>query len=40
MSELKYRAGKCIPIRRGEGIYQEHMSEALERLSDGDWVFT
>lgn len=32
-------AGKCIPITRGGGIYQEHMNEALERLSDGAWVF-
>ncbi|XP_059597867.1 N-acylphosphatidylethanolamine synthase isoform X3 [Vitis vinifera] len=30
--------GKCIPITRGAGIYQEHMNEALERLSDGAWV--
>ncbi|KAA8515370.1 hypothetical protein F0562_019019 [Nyssa sinensis] len=26
---------KCIPITRGAGIYQEHMNEALDRLSDG-----
>ena len=31
--------GKCIPITRGGGIYQEHMNEALDRLSDGEWVF-
>lgn len=30
--------GKCIPITRGGGIYQEHMNEALERLNDGEWV--
>ncbi|KAK9678682.1 hypothetical protein RND81_11G227200 [Saponaria officinalis] len=32
--------GKCIPITRGGGIYQEHMNEALERLSDGEWLHT
>ena len=31
-------SGKCIPITRGGGIYQEHMNEALERLNDGEWV--
>ncbi|EPS71039.1 hypothetical protein M569_03719, partial [Genlisea aurea] len=33
-----FRLGKCIPIRRGGGIYQEHMNEAVQRLTDGDWV--
>ncbi|TXG69494.1 hypothetical protein EZV62_004429 [Acer yangbiense] len=32
--------GKCIPITRGGGIYQEHMTEALERLNDGAWLHT
>lgn len=35
-----FRLGKCIPITRGAGIYQEHMNEALERLSDGAWLHT
>ncbi|KAJ4713729.1 Tafazzin family protein [Melia azedarach] len=35
-----FRLGKCIPITRGGGIYQEHMNEALERLSDGAWLHT
>ncbi|KAI3668927.1 hypothetical protein L6452_40144 [Arctium lappa] len=35
-----FRLGKCIPITRGGGIYQEHMSEALDRLSDGEWLHT
>ncbi|KAJ4874472.1 N-acylphosphatidylethanolamine synthase [Raphanus sativus] len=35
-----FRTGKCIPITRGGGIYQEHMSEALERLKDGSWLHT
>lgn len=37
--EIANCAGKCIPISRGGGIYQDHMNEALERLSDGAWVF-
>nr|CAD1831282.1 unnamed protein product [Ananas comosus var. bracteatus] len=32
--------GKCIPITRGAGIYQEHMNEALEVLSAGGWLHT
>ncbi|KAI6700302.1 hypothetical protein NL676_014626 [Syzygium grande] len=35
-----FRLGKCIPITRGGGIFQEHMNEALERLSDGEWLHT
>ncbi|ONH97417.1 hypothetical protein PRUPE_7G189000 [Prunus persica] len=35
-----FRLGKCIPIIRGGGIYQEHMDEALERLSEGEWLHT
>jgi len=37
-SERLNCTGKCIPITRGSGIYQEHMNEALERLADGEWV--
>ncbi|GMH23993.1 hypothetical protein Nepgr_025836 [Nepenthes gracilis] len=35
-----FRLGKCIPITRGAGIYQEHMNEALDRLTDGAWLHT
>ncbi|XP_019190412.1 PREDICTED: N-acylphosphatidylethanolamine synthase [Ipomoea nil] len=35
-----FRLGKCIPIIRGGGIYQEHMNEALDQLSDGAWLHT
>ncbi|PON36860.1 Tafazzin [Parasponia andersonii] len=35
-----FRLGKCIPIARGGGIYQEHMSEAIEQLSNGAWLHT
>ncbi|KAI3931974.1 hypothetical protein MKW98_012384 [Papaver atlanticum] len=40
ISSYLFRLGKCIPIKRGGGIYQEHMEEALERLSDGAWLHT
>ncbi|KAJ1273362.1 hypothetical protein BS78_06G274300 [Paspalum vaginatum] len=33
-----FRLGKCIPITRGGGIYQEHMNEALDVLSRGGWL--
>ncbi|CAH9053194.1 unnamed protein product [Cuscuta epithymum] len=35
-----FRLGKCIPITRGGGIYQEHMNEAVDRLSSGAWLHT
>ncbi|KAL6532743.1 hypothetical protein OROGR_013703 [Orobanche gracilis] len=35
-----FRLGRCIPITRGGGIYQEHMSEVLEHLANGAWVHT
>ncbi|KAL8532217.1 hypothetical protein ACS0TY_008716 [Phlomoides rotata] len=35
-----FRIGKCIPITRGGGIYQEHMNEALDRLTGGAWLHT
>lgn len=38
VSNMVTCTGKCIPITRGGGIYQEHMNEALERLNDGEWV--
>lgn len=38
VSKMVTCTGKCIPITRGGGIYQEHMIEALERLKDGEWV--
>ncbi|TQD76272.1 hypothetical protein C1H46_038190 [Malus baccata] len=33
-----FRLGKCIPITWGGGIYQEHMNETLERLSECSWL--
>lgn len=33
-----FRLGKCIPVTRGGGIYQPAMSEALDRLNEGEWL--
>ncbi|KAG9455546.1 hypothetical protein H6P81_000054 [Aristolochia fimbriata] len=35
-----FRLGKCIPITRGGGIYQERMNEALDCLTKGYWLHT
>ncbi|KAK1263283.1 N-acylphosphatidylethanolamine synthase [Acorus gramineus] len=35
-----FRLGKCIPITRGGGIYQDNMNDALDILSDGGWLHT
>ncbi|KAK8914300.1 N-acylphosphatidylethanolamine synthase [Platanthera zijinensis] len=35
-----FRLGKCIPITRGGGIYQENMNEALDVLTNGGWLHT
>ncbi|KAF4384458.1 hypothetical protein G4B88_028532 [Cannabis sativa] len=32
------KRGKCIPITRGGGIYQEQMKKTLEKLDTGAWV--
>ncbi|KAF9602882.1 hypothetical protein IFM89_031828 [Coptis chinensis] len=38
-AENLHCTGKCIPITRGGGIYQEHMNEAIDRLREGGWVY-
>ncbi|XVF56981.1 hypothetical protein PTKIN_Ptkin06aG0165600 [Pterospermum kingtungense] len=35
-----FRLGKCIPITRGSGIYQQHMDEAVQCLNNGAWLHT
>ncbi|KAL3692496.1 hypothetical protein R1sor_006147 [Riccia sorocarpa] len=35
-----FRLGKCLPIRRGAGIYQPYMEDALDVINKGDWLHT
>ncbi|CAM6118175.1 unnamed protein product [Calypogeia fissa] len=33
-----FRLGKCLPVKRGAGIYQPHTNKALDVINGGDWL--